>query len=226
MMHLQVRCQVRLTVQGGAGAQGEAGKHWDKKGASRRADVVGALRAGLDRLAEVSCSALQRVGSSDLLQRFWVCLEARPCLLHALSDADATQQPPRALCMGAARAGTFLLQAQLLICLHRGHEAICIWWCMRSISQYIRIPGPAGVDVSAAELPASRAAREGAAAHGAQPHAGARQGHGLVAARPPRQPGHHGTPLECKSCCMLTLYERLGTPTLLQLPAWPLSYPT
>ncbi len=75
-------------MQGGLGAQGEAGKHWDKKGASRRADVVGALRAGLDRLAEVSCSALQRVGSSDLLQRFWVCLEARPCLLHALSNAD------------------------------------------------------------------------------------------------------------------------------------------
>ena len=75
-------------MQGGLGAQGEAGKHWDKKGALRRADVVGALRAGLDRLAEVSCSALQRVGSSDLLQRFWVCLEARPCLLHALSNAD------------------------------------------------------------------------------------------------------------------------------------------
>ena len=72
------------------GAQGEAGKHWDKKGASRRVDVVGALRAGLDRLAEVSCSALQRVGSSDLLQRFWVCLEACLYLLQALSDADVT----------------------------------------------------------------------------------------------------------------------------------------
>ena len=76
-----------LTVQGGVSAQGVSGKHWDKKGASRRADVVGALRAGLDRLAEVSCSALQRVGSSDLLQRFWVCLEARLCPLHTPSDA-------------------------------------------------------------------------------------------------------------------------------------------
>lgn len=50
-------------------------QRWDKKGASRRADVVGALRSGLDRLAEVSTSALQRVGSSDLLHRFWTCLE-------------------------------------------------------------------------------------------------------------------------------------------------------
>ena len=50
-------------------------QRWDKKGASRRADVVGALRSGLDRLAEVSHNALAHVGSSDLLHRFWACLE-------------------------------------------------------------------------------------------------------------------------------------------------------
>ena len=50
-------------------------QRWDKKGASRRADVVGALRSGLDRLAEVSHNALAHVGSSDLMHRFWACLE-------------------------------------------------------------------------------------------------------------------------------------------------------
>ena len=107
-------------MQGGTGAQGEGGKRWDAKGASRRADVVGALRAGLDRLAEVSCSALQRVGSSDLLRRFWVCLEARLRPMHgcwcdlARSDAGVTWQPPLALCTGATYVRSVLLQVHLL----------------------------------------------------------------------------------------------------------------
>ena len=57
-------------------------QRWDKKSASRRADVVGALRSGLDRLAEVSHNALAHVGSSDLLHRFWACLEVSTSSLY------------------------------------------------------------------------------------------------------------------------------------------------
>ena len=68
-------------LQGGAGADALEKQHWNAKGASRRSNVVSALRSGLDRLAEVSNKALTRVGNSDLLHRFWACLEVRVLLL-------------------------------------------------------------------------------------------------------------------------------------------------
>lgn len=71
-------CEWALCLQGGAETAPEE-QRWSAKGASRRSDVVGALRSGLDRLAEVSNKALTRVGSSDLLHRFWACLEV--CML-------------------------------------------------------------------------------------------------------------------------------------------------
>ena len=43
---------------------------------------MSALRSGLDRLAEVSNKALTRVGNSDLLHRFWTCLEVRRPVLN------------------------------------------------------------------------------------------------------------------------------------------------
>ena len=47
--------------------------------------MVGALRSGLDRLAEVSNNALTCVGNSDLLHRFWACLEV--CMLVLVCHA-------------------------------------------------------------------------------------------------------------------------------------------
>lgn len=64
-----------MFLQGESGVGAPEEQRWDKKGASRRADVVGALRSGLDKLSEVSNKALARVGTSDLLHRFWACLE-------------------------------------------------------------------------------------------------------------------------------------------------------
>ena len=66
---------------------------------------------------------------------------------------------------------------------------------------------PAGLDVGAAELPAGCRAREGAAAHGAGAHAGARQAHGPVPDRPRRQPGHHGARIVLAPAAVLTLYS-------------------
>ena len=70
------------TLQDGAEADALEEQRWNAKSASRRSDVVGALRSGLDRLAEVSNKALTRVGSSDLLHRFWTCLEVCMLVMH------------------------------------------------------------------------------------------------------------------------------------------------
>lgn len=40
-------------------------------------DIVGALRAGMDKLVAATQSTLQGIGSSEVVQRFWVCLQAR-----------------------------------------------------------------------------------------------------------------------------------------------------
>ncbi len=43
----------------------------------RRGDVMGALRAGMDKLAAATQSTLQSIGSTNATQRFWVCLQVR-----------------------------------------------------------------------------------------------------------------------------------------------------
>lgn len=53
----------------------EAGFEEAKK--PRRVDVMGALRAGLDKLVDVTLSTLHGIGSADIVQRFWVCLQVR-----------------------------------------------------------------------------------------------------------------------------------------------------
>lgn len=41
----------------------------------RRGDVMGALRAGMDKLVAATHGTLQGIGSSEVVQRFWVCLQ-------------------------------------------------------------------------------------------------------------------------------------------------------
>lgn len=58
----------------------------------KRHDVMGALRAGMDKLAAATQNTLQAVGSTDIAQRFWVCLQVRshPCTAscdHIFSNA-------------------------------------------------------------------------------------------------------------------------------------------
>ncbi len=41
----------------------------------RRADVMGALRACMDKLVAATHGTLQGIGSSEVVQRFWVSLQ-------------------------------------------------------------------------------------------------------------------------------------------------------
>ena len=93
-------------------------QRWDKKGASRRADVVGALRSGLDRLAEVSHNALAHVSSSDLLHRFWACLEV------SISSLYVPLILPESL-EGAGERGQWHGQVALLLGLSGGCCLLC-----------------------------------------------------------------------------------------------------
>lgn len=44
----------------------------------KRGDVMGALRAGMDKLVAATQSTLQGIGSIEVVQRFWVCLQVCP----------------------------------------------------------------------------------------------------------------------------------------------------
>ncbi|BDA42004.1 hypothetical protein COCOBI_02-8020 [Coccomyxa sp. Obi] len=53
----------------------------------RRGDVMGALRAGMDKLVAATHSTLQGIGSSEVVQRFWVCLQEWASALMACLPA-------------------------------------------------------------------------------------------------------------------------------------------
>ncbi|KAK9908597.1 hypothetical protein WJX75_000177 [Coccomyxa subellipsoidea] len=53
----------------------------------KRHDVMGALRVGMDKLAAATQNTLQAVGSTDIAQRFWVCLQEWASALMACLPA-------------------------------------------------------------------------------------------------------------------------------------------